>query len=231
MSLKDRCLKPPAVGKPYMISMKAGKNRSWEPFSKGMTHAFVLEFATQEDLDYYITEDPVHIAFSRVAGPLLEDSLVVDIVDGQLFATPAKRPHTYPGKCHCGEIQFNVYLPPANIVSEGGPTTQHILCHCGTCQRLGGGPYSCNQIIPREDLTITDGALSKYTYTGASGKPVDCFFCSKCTSHIYHEQGALPGKVIVRTLLLEGGEKWSVGGEIFAEGRANWVQDLHGALP
>jgi hypothetical protein len=50
---------------------------SWEPFSKGMTHGFVLEFASQEDLDYYLTEDPVHLAFSAAAKSLIEDSVVV----------------------------------------------------------------------------------------------------------------------------------------------------------
>ena len=50
---------------------------SWEPYAKGMTHGFVLEFRCQEDLDYYLTEDPVHLAFSKAAGPLIEDSVVV----------------------------------------------------------------------------------------------------------------------------------------------------------
>jgi hypothetical protein len=42
-----------------------------------MTHGFILEFRNQEDLDYYLTEDPVHAAFSKAAGPLIEDSVVV----------------------------------------------------------------------------------------------------------------------------------------------------------
>jgi hypothetical protein len=73
-SLRTKCLRN---GKPYMKSMRMGKNRSWEPFSKGMTHGFVLEFENQDDLDYYLTKDPVHLEFSRQAGPLLEDSVVV----------------------------------------------------------------------------------------------------------------------------------------------------------
>lgn len=54
-----------------MISLDLGKNRSWEDFSKGMTHGFVLEFENQDDLDYYLTEDPVHLEFSRNAAPLM----------------------------------------------------------------------------------------------------------------------------------------------------------------
>lgn len=49
-ALQQRCLHP-VTQRPYMLSVRMGKNRSWEPFSKGMTHAFALEFASQDDLD------------------------------------------------------------------------------------------------------------------------------------------------------------------------------------
>ncbi|KAI6844756.1 hypothetical protein KC342_g123 [Hortaea werneckii] len=159
-SLQTKCLHPD-TGKPYMLSMRMGKNRSWEPFSKGMTHAFVLEFANQGDLDYYLLHDPVHREFSRNAGPLIEDSLVVDIRDGVLFGPKAKRPlgsGEYRGSCHCGGLEWTAKLGVA----------EHVLCHCQTCQKLGGGAYSCNQIIPRGDLSVTKGEPACYTYTGAS---------------------------------------------------------------
>lgn len=74
-ALKTRCLRD---GNPYMKSMRMGKNRSWEPCSKGMAHGFVLELASQDDLDYYLTKDEIHAEFSRNAKPLIEDSVVVD---------------------------------------------------------------------------------------------------------------------------------------------------------
>jgi hypothetical protein len=40
----------------------------------------------------------------------------------------------------------------------------------------------------------------------------------------------MPEKVIVRTLLLEGGNDLEAGGEIFAEGALSWAQDLKKAL-
>lgn len=137
---------------------QSGKNRSWEDFNKGLTHGFVLEFENQEDLDYYLTEDPVHLDFSRNAAPLIEDSVVigmsvgtwlraaadsVDIRDGVLFGPPAKKPAmragTFNGSCHCGSCVWT-----AEITEP-----KHVLCHCDTCRKLGGGPYSMNQIIHR----------------------------------------------------------------------------------
>lgn len=161
-ALRTQCLHP-STNQPYMLSMRMGKNTSWEPYSKGMTHAFILEFASQADLDYYLLQDPVHREFSRKAGPWIEDSLVVDIRDGVLFGPAAKMPlgtREYRGGCHCGGLEWMARLE----------TAEHVLCHCQTCQKLGGGPYSCNQIIPRGDLRMVRGEPAVYTYTGASGE-------------------------------------------------------------
>ena len=202
MSLKQKSLSK-KTGKPLIKSLKAGKlylaslfargkenihhwqlkigkNRSWEPFSKGMTHGFVLEFESQEELDYYLTAEPVHLEFSKNAGPLMwealvssgskktdkvcrEDSVVVDIKDGILFGAPAKKPlgeNEYLGSCHCQSVTWTEKLDVA----------EHVLCHCRTCQQLGGGPYSCNQIIPKEAISILTGTPKVYRYTGASSE-------------------------------------------------------------
>lgn len=77
---------------------------------------------------------------------------------------------------------------------------------------------------------MTKGEPSVYTYTGASGKKVRCYFCGTCTSHVYHHQEVMPEKVIVRTLLLDGGNDMPATGEIFAEGRLGWVKELQSSL-
>ncbi|KAJ4314667.1 hypothetical protein N0V94_006348 [Neodidymelliopsis sp. IMI 364377] len=163
-ALQSRCLHPD-TGKPYMLSMRMGQNNSWEPFSKGMTHAFILEFASQEHLDHYLLRDEVHAEFSRNAHPLIEDSLVVDIRDGVLFGVKPKKPvglgGVWKGKCHCGDVEWEVRV-------DEGEQLKHI--------------------------------------------------------------DAMPEKVIVRTLLLEGGNDLEAGGEIFAEGALSWAQDLKKAL-
>ena len=219
--LKDSCLKD---GRPYMLSMRMGKNTSWENFGKGMTHAFVLDFANEADRDYYLLHDQVHRRFSEQAGPLIEDSVVVDLKDGLLFGEAVNQREsgkTMNGSCHCGDIRWTVTLNEY----------QHVLCHCRTCQLLGGGPYSCNAIVAKDALKVREGKLSVYSYTGASGKPVLCYHCGNCTSHVYHHQMASPEKIVVRTLLLEGGDKMGVGGEIFGEGALGWARNLREALP
>jgi hypothetical protein len=40
----------------------------------------------------------------------------------------------------------------------------------------------------------------------------------------------MPEKVIVRTLLLDGGDRMPATGEIFAEGRLAWVKELRDSM-
>ncbi|KAH6662594.1 Mss4-like protein [Halenospora varia] len=222
LQLPKKCVNKEGIN--YMVSMKAGKDQSWEPHSKGMTHGFVLEFASQADLDYYLTEDPIHLAFSKAAKLLIEDSVVVDIHNRVLFGPSPPAPtisKTYNGSCHCQQIRWTAQLEDA----------KHILCHCSTCQKLGGGPYSLNAIIDRSELQILSGEPKTYIYVGASGKEVRCYYCGNCTSHIYHQQEIMGEKIIVRTILLEGGSDMAVGGEIFKEGSLGWVKELGKVLP
>lgn len=59
-----------------------------------------------------------------------------------------------------------------------------------------------NQIIPKANLKITSGGEpSVYSYKGDSGKSVNCYYCPKCTSHIYHHQETMgPDTVSSRPL-------------------------------
>ena len=164
-ALENQCLHH-ETGKPYMVSMRMGKNRSWETYSKGMTHAFILEFSSQADLDYFLTRDPIQLEFARKTRPLVEDTTVIDIKDGELFGDKPVMPGTvgtkvYKGSCHCGKLEWEVRMPER---------PEHVLCHCDTCKKLGGGPYSCNAIVSQGDLAVIRGELSSYTYPGACGK-------------------------------------------------------------
>lgn len=40
----------------------------------------------------------------------------------------------------------------------------------------------------------------------------------------------MPDKIIVRTLLLDGGNDLEAGGEIFPEGKLKWADDLRNSL-
>lgn len=48
----------------------------------GITHAFVVEFSSAADRDYYVSEDPVHQEFVRSLSGLIEKAQVLDFTNG-----------------------------------------------------------------------------------------------------------------------------------------------------
>lgn len=81
LSLKDTCIHPTA-NKPYILSLAGGKDNSPEGAQHGLTHGFVVTFASVEDRDYYVSTDPVHKAFVGSVGDIVEKVTVLDFLDG-----------------------------------------------------------------------------------------------------------------------------------------------------
>ncbi|KAL7942255.1 hypothetical protein V8C42DRAFT_333037 [Trichoderma barbatum] len=81
LALKDNCIHP-MTGTRYIVSLKGGKDNSPEMLQNGISHGFVVEFASTEDRDYYVTTDPAHQAFVKSIGNLVEKAIVVDFSDG-----------------------------------------------------------------------------------------------------------------------------------------------------
>ncbi|KAI9728504.1 MAG: hypothetical protein M1834_007642 [Cirrosporium novae-zelandiae] len=130
-------------------------------------------------------------------------------------------PKAYPAHCDCNNVEWTVTLDDDK--------QNHILCHCNTCKRLSGAPYTLNQIVPSSAIKITKGeeGIKKYTYTGASGNPVHCYYCGNCTSHIYHHQTAMgPDTYIARTLMVDGGDQLKPSAEIFGKARLTWLPEV-----
>ncbi|ORY80902.1 hypothetical protein BCR37DRAFT_380765 [Protomyces lactucae-debilis] len=59
VGLADACKNK--KGKTYIKSIEAGADVSIEGKAKGFTHGFVVRFASLDDRDYYIKEDPNHL--------------------------------------------------------------------------------------------------------------------------------------------------------------------------
>jgi hypothetical protein len=47
----------------------------------GITHAFIMEFESAEDRDYYVNVDPTHNDFKELAGKIIERAQVIDFTD------------------------------------------------------------------------------------------------------------------------------------------------------
>ncbi|EXJ81770.1 hypothetical protein A1O1_07835 [Capronia coronata CBS 617.96] len=97
LSLKGTCMHP-ASNKPYIVSSSGGVDNSPEGAQVGLflssmgphhnhmqggfTHGFVVEFASKEDRDYYVSQDPAHQAFVKKNSLRFEDARVLDYEKG-----------------------------------------------------------------------------------------------------------------------------------------------------
>ncbi|KAI1353595.1 stress responsive A/B barrel domain-containing protein [Xylaria sp. FL0043] len=77
LSLKNACVHP-TTQKPYIKSFTGGKDNSPEGLQNGIQYAFVVEFESTEDRDFYVHNDPAHKAFVTNASPIIEKAIVVD---------------------------------------------------------------------------------------------------------------------------------------------------------
>lgn len=82
LALKNACIHP-VHNENYILSLKGGKDHSPEGLQNGITHGFVVEFASVEDRDYYVTKDPTHTAFVKSIEDLVEKAIVVDFSNGE----------------------------------------------------------------------------------------------------------------------------------------------------
>ncbi|KAI0975447.1 stress responsive A/B barrel domain-containing protein [Xylaria arbuscula] len=77
LSLKDNCLHP-TTQMPYIKSLTGGKDNSIEGRQNGIQYAFVVEFPSTEDRDYYVNHDQAHKDFIASAVPVMVNAIVVD---------------------------------------------------------------------------------------------------------------------------------------------------------
>ncbi|KAI4216519.1 MAG: hypothetical protein LQ351_001008 [Letrouitia transgressa] len=145
---------------------------------------------------------------------------------------------TYKGHCHCGQVEWTVKLEDASHILWFVPfcprsslprrsLMPNCSSHCDACKLLSGGESTLNTIALKSDLNITKGNVKAYTYQGDSGKPVHCYYCPNCTSHVYHHQTVMgDDKIVIRTGLLEGGKDFKVAAEIFGKDRVSWQPEV-----
>lgn len=81
LSLRTSCVHP-ETHKPYIVASSGGIDNSPEGAQKGLTHGFVVEFASKEDRDYYVSKDPSHKAFVDKNRHRFDDVTVVDYEKG-----------------------------------------------------------------------------------------------------------------------------------------------------
>jgi hypothetical protein len=120
-------------------------------------------------------------------------------------------PSQADGACFCGAVSFRVTLPASFCVH----------CHCTMCRRLHGAGYVTWFVVPRAQLSLTNGedALVRYQSSDHGTRS----FCRICGSSLFCESTRRPDSIDI----VLGNMSSSIGldpqAHIFFDSSPDWI--------
>ena len=111
----------------------------------------------------------------------------------------------------CGELRLEAHGEPRRVA----------LCHCVTCRRNTGAPVGGFVIYGRDQVTIR----GKHVGSWVSSDVLTRFFCSRCGSPVYSEEG---DEYNVYLGAMDEAESFVPTYEIFVRTKLPWLPDLLG---
>ncbi|KAI2635810.1 Mss4-like protein [Hypomontagnella submonticulosa] len=113
------------------------------------------------------------------------------------MAEPDAKPLTV--RCQCGNVSFTT--PTAKPITL-------FFCHCTECQKQTSSAFGTSAIYTSEGLFPLEpdlaGRLGVYNRHTEKGRTMDCYFCSKCGSRMFHRIVDADGKPR-QTVSIKGG--------------------------
>jgi hypothetical protein len=87
------------------------------------------------------------------------------------------------GSCHCGGIEYEADIDPAEV----------LVCHCTDCQALSGTAFRVVAFAPEHSFKLKKGRPKVYIKTTSdSGNPREQTFCPDCGAPLYSRSPARP---------------------------------------
>ncbi|WP_161958726.1 GFA family protein [Ferruginivarius sediminum] len=80
------------------------------------------------------------------------------------------------GGCQCGDIRYEIH---------GDPVEAYV-CHCRECQKQSSSAFGISVIVNSSQLRLSSGTPSVWTRPATIGGSLDCAFCPRCGSRLWH---------------------------------------------
>jgi hypothetical protein len=117
---------------------------------------------------------------------------------------------TFEGRCLCGAVRFRAAMRPKWV----------LWCHCESCRRHTGAPASIFVAFDDAAVTVTSGAITKYS----SSPGVERGFCARCGSTLTCANERRPNETHFHLGAFENPEQLEPTGEAFAGERLPWLR-------
>lgn len=113
-----------------------------------------------------------------------------------------------PGGCLCGGLRFTLRSRPGSLGD----------CHCLDCRRSSGAAYVTWGSVPRDDFSITQGAIRRIPFADRVRGFAQC-----CGTQVLFEESAVSPTVDVAIAALDDPQPYPPAKAIWTEDKLPWV--------
>jgi hypothetical protein len=119
------------------------------------------------------------------------------------------------GGCLCGSVRYSSDEAPKAVIN----------CYCETCRKNSGSTNSYNLAMPAGSVKVKGDTVATYVdRSGASGKPFNRHFCSKCGSHFLSGGPAYEGLEFIKAGTLDSPDAFAPAVHIWCEEKVGWLE-------
>ena len=120
------------------------------------------------------------------------------------------------GACHCGAIEYEAEIDPANVS----------ICHCTDCQTLSGAPFRASVVAPAGTFILKRGKPNIYVKTAESGNKRAQGFCGNCGTPIYSAKAEATDAYFLRVGALRERAQLPPQRQIWCRSAQGWAMNL-----
>jgi hypothetical protein len=119
---------------------------------------------------------------------------------------------TREGGCLCGQVRFRTTGAPARMAE----------CHCTDCLKVSGGAAAYLAGFSSAQFERLQGAPSAYSVAGASGKPVNRYFCGACGTPLWSVPEVYPDLIYVKVGAFDAFEGFRPDFAVWTDSAPDW---------
>lgn len=92
------------------------------------------------------------------------------------------------GGCQCGSVRYAVQNEPLVLY----------VCHCTECRKQSASAFGISFAVPRASLRLLQGTPRSWSRLTASGHALECAFCPRCGSRLWHQSSGHPATLNIK---------------------------------
>lgn len=116
------------------------------------------------------------------------------------------------GGCQCGAVRYKLHSAPLGIY----------ICHCTECQKQSSSGFGESCRVNASDLEFS-GEVSTWSRTATSGSTVNCEFCPKCGSRLFHRRAEYAETLNIKAGSFDDTSWIEPAGHIWTKSKQSWV--------